>query len=196
MSLHLQIKSDSEAISRRPGSAAPSKAARLLVLAAGVALIISGAVPMARRIFADSKPSIQVNFANTTPREVEESTQQAISRDYTAAWKGLSLALANNTMAPLNENFTGFALDTLTQRVKDQKQNGLSTRMIDRGHKVDAVFYAPDGSAIELKDTANIETQVLDGGSVIHSDQAQIVYYAILTAAEDRWKVRVLESAK
>jgi hypothetical protein len=30
---------------------------------------------------------------------------------------------------------------------------------------------------------------------VIHSDQAQIQYYAVMTGAEDRWKVRVLESA-
>ncbi len=195
MSLHRQIKSNPDAMSK-PNGSPPPKAARLLVLAAGVALILSGAVPMARRILADTKPAIQLNFAKAEPREVEESTQQSILRDYTAAWKGLSSALANNTLGPLNENFTGFALDRLTQRVKDQKQNGLTTRIIDRGHKVDAVFYSPDGSAIELKDTANIETQVLDGGNVIHSDQAQIVYYAVLTAAEDRWKVRVLENAK
>ena len=88
----------------------------------------------------------------------------------------------------------GFALDKLTQRVKDQKQNGLTTRIVDRGHKVKAIFYSPDGAAIELKDTASIETQVLDGGTVIHSDQAQIHYYAVMTGAEDRWKVRVLES--
>jgi hypothetical protein len=37
---------------------------------------------------------------------------------------------------------------------------------------------------------------VLDGGTVIHSDQAQIHYYAVMTGAEDRWKVRVLESAE
>ncbi|HEX5435318.1 MAG TPA: hypothetical protein VFY05_13855, partial [Candidatus Angelobacter sp.] len=59
-----------------------------------------------------------------------------------------------------------------------------------------AVFYSPDGSAIELKDTASLETQVLDGGNIIHSDQAQVHYYVILTGAADRWKVRVLESAK
>jgi hypothetical protein len=35
---------------------------------------------------------------------------------------------------------------------------------------------------------------VLDGSTVIHSDQAQIHYYAVMTGAEDRWKVRVLES--
>jgi hypothetical protein len=171
------------------------KFVRMLVLTAGVLLAASGAVPLLQRILADSKPSVQLNVKNAQPREVEEVTQNAILRDYTLAWQGIGTALANNTLQPLNENFSGFALDKLTQRVKDQKQNGLSTRIIDRGHKVEALFYSPDGSAVELKDTASIETQVLSGGTVIHSDQAQIQYYAVMTGAEDRWKVRVLESS-
>jgi len=181
---------------KMPANERTQRLARILVFAAGVVLMISGAVPLAKRILADTKPNVQLNVANAAPREVEDNTEQSVLRDYTAAWKGLSAALANNSLAPLNENFTGFALDKLTQRVKDQKKNGLTTRIIDHGHKVEAVFYSPDGSAIELKDTASLETQVLDGGSVIHSDQAQMHYYAVLTGAEDRWKVRVLESAK
>jgi hypothetical protein len=31
---------------------------------------------------------------------------------------------------------------------------------------------------------------------VIYSDHAQVHYYAVMTGAEDRWKVRVLESAE
>jgi hypothetical protein len=170
------------------------KRARLLILTLGVVLVISGAVPLLKRILADTKPSVQLEVKNAQPREVEDVTQNAIVRDYTLAWQAISTALANNSLQPLNENFAGFALDRLTQRVKDQKQNGLTTRIVDRGHKVEAIFYSPDGSAIELKDTASIETQVLDGGTVIHSDQAQIHYYAVMTGAEDRWKVRVLES--
>ena len=187
-------QSDRDSAMRPAG--APSKLARVLVFSVGLALILSGAMPLARRIFADTNPSVHLTVANAAPREIEESTQQSVLRDYTAAWKGLSTALAHNTLAPLDENFTGFALDKLTERVKDQQQNGLTTRIIDHGHKVDAVFYSPDGSAIELKDTASLETQVLDGGNIIHSDQAQVHYYVILTGAADRWKVRVLESAK
>lgn len=171
------------------------KLARILVLTCGVALAASGAVPLLQRIFADSKPAIQLTVKNAQPREVEDVTQNAIQRDYTLAWQAMSTALANNALKPLNDNFSGFALEKLTQRVKDQKQRGISTRIIDHGHKVDAIFYSPDGSAIELKDTANIETQVLVGGKIIHSDQAQIHYYAVMTGAEDRWKVRVLESS-
>ncbi|MGB8132520.1 MAG: hypothetical protein WCG81_22220 [Candidatus Angelobacter sp.] len=170
------------------------KLARMLILTLGVAIAISGAVPLLKHIFADTKPAVQLSVKNAQPREVEDVTQTAIVRDYTLAWQAISTSLANNTLQPLNDNFAGFALDKFTQRVKDQKQNGLKTRIIDHGHKVDAIFYSPDGAAIELKDTASIETQVLDGGTVIHSDQAQIQYYAVMTGAEDRWKVRVLES--
>jgi hypothetical protein len=194
--MRLHSLSGSDGKRQTPVTDTNSKLARILVFAAGLALIISGAVPLARRILADTKPNIQLTVSTAAPREVEDNTEQAVLRDYTAAWKGLSVALANNSLAPLNENFTGFALNKLTQRVKDQKQNGLTTRIIDHGHKVEAVFYSPDGSAIELKDTASLETQVLDGGSIIHSDQSQVHYYAVLTGAEDRWKVRVLESAK
>jgi hypothetical protein len=171
------------------------KLARLLVLTLGVVLVISGAVPLLKRILADTKPSVQLEVKNAQPREVEDVTQNAIVRDYTLAWQAIGTSLANNTLQPLNDNFVGFALDKFTQRVKDQKQNGLTTRIIDHGHKVEAIFYSNDGAAIELKDTASVETQVLDGSTVIHSDQAQIQYYAVMTGAEDRWKVRVLESS-
>ena len=169
---------------------------RILALMAGMALIACAIVPLVQRMLADTKPQVQLNVKNAQPREVEDVTQTAVLRDYTRAWEAISTSLANNSLPPLNENFTGFALDKLTQRVKDQKQHGLTTRIIDHGHKVDAIFYSPDGAAIELQDTASIETQVLDGGKVIHSDQAQIRYYAVMTGAEDRWKVRVLESAQ
>ncbi|HKD78633.1 MAG TPA: hypothetical protein VKH81_03015 [Candidatus Angelobacter sp.] len=171
------------------------KLARILVLICGLALAVSGGVPLLKRIFADTKPSVQLTVKDAQPRDVENVTQTAIERDYTAAWLAISTALANNTLKPLNDNFSGFALDKLTQRVKDQKQQGITTRIIDHGHKVNAIFYSQDGSAIELKDTASIETQVLAGGKIIHSDQAQIHYYAVMTGAEDRWKVRVLESS-
>jgi len=166
--------------------------ARMAIVILGVALTISGAALLVEKILADGKPQVELSVKNAEPREVEDVTQKAILRDYTLAWQAISASLANNTIQPLNENLAGFALDKFTQRVKDQKEQGLHTRIIDHGHKVEAIFY--DGAAIELKDTASIETQVLDGGTVIHSDQAQIRYYAVMTGAEDRWKLRVLQS--
>jgi len=171
------------------------KLARILVLSLGVALALSGAVPLLMRTLADTKPNVEVNFDNVGPRQVEDTTQKAIVRDYTSAWQAITTALATNNTALLRQNFVGFALDGFTQRIKDQKSNGVKTKIIDHGHKVDAIFYSQDGSAMQLRDTVSIETQVLDGDTVIHSDQAQIQYWAVMTSAEDRWKLRVLESS-
>jgi hypothetical protein len=159
------------------------------------ALILAG-TPWLKRILADTKPAMQLNVDNAAPRQVDDSVQKAIVRDYSAAWQSLESALANNNAGALKEDFIGFALDKFTQRVKDQQQAGLRTRIVDRGHKVEAIFYSTDGSAIELKDTVTLDTEILDGDTVLHSDRAQVQYFAVMTGAEDRWKVRVLEGAE
>src|SRR5437016_7982151 len=118
---------------------------RFMVLILGIALAISGAVPLFMRALADTKSSVQLNSDNAQPRQLEESTQKAIVRDYSAAWQAINTAFANNSPAPLNDNFVGFALDKLVQRVKDQQHQGIKTRIIDHTHKVDAIFYSRDG---------------------------------------------------
>jgi hypothetical protein len=166
-----------------------------LILALVIVAVICSAVPSLTKILADSKPNVQLNTDNVVPHELEDITQKAILRDYTLAWQALNTALANNSTTPLKDNFVGFALDKLTQRVKDQQAHDLRTKIIDHGHQVDAIFYSRDGSAVELRDTANLEIQVLDGGTVLHSEQAKVQYLAVMTGAADRWQVRVLESA-
>ena len=169
---------------------------RGLAFTAGLALAISAGVAFHEGTKADSKPAVELRVDQAVPREVNETVQQALVRDYSAAWQALAVALADNNAAALNDNFIGFAQDQLARRVRDQQQTGLRTRIVDRGHKVEAIFYSSEGAAIELRDTATIDTQILDGNTVIHSDHAQIHYYAIMTGAEDRWKVRVLESGR
>jgi hypothetical protein len=170
------------------------KLLRILALVLPLGFVICGAIFVVIHGRADAKPAVQLNIGNARPRTVEETTQAAVLRDYSSAWQAINTALANNTIAPLNENFTGFALEKLTQRIKDQRSTGLRTKILDHGHHVDAIFYSRDGSAIELRDTASMETQVLDGDTVLHSDNAQIQYLAVMTGAADRWQVRVLES--
>jgi hypothetical protein len=169
---------------------------RGLAFAAGLALAISGGMAFLDGIKADSKPAVELPVDQAAPREVNETVQQALVRDYSAAWQALAVALADNNAAALSENFIGFAQDQLTRRVRDQQRAGLRTRIVDRGHKVEAIFYSSEGAAIELRDAATIDTQILDGDTVVYSDHAQILYYAIMTGAEDRWKVRVLETGK
>ena len=152
------------------------------------------------RAFAASsaKPVLEVKLTaeNAQPRQVEDTTENAIVRDYSAAWKSLENSLAQNRDDQLAANFTGSALEQIKSRLEGQKKNGLHTRVIDRGHKLEAVFYSPEGSAMQLRDTAQLEIQVLDGSQVIHSEQATVHYIALMTTAEDRWKVRLLEEVQ
>ena len=160
----------------------------------------SNAPQVLLRAFAasPSKPALDVRLTaeNAQPRQVEDTTENAIVRDYSAAWKSLESSLAQNRDDQLAANFTGAALDQLKSRLEGQQKNGLRTRLIDRGHKLEAVFYSPEGSAMQSRDTAQLEIQVLDGGQVIHSEQTTLHYIALMTTAEDRWKVRLLEEVQ
>jgi hypothetical protein len=94
----------------------------------------------------------------------------------------------------LNGSFVGIARDRLAAEVAAQSKGGLRTRYIDRGHRVQAVFYSPEGSAMQLRDVAQYEIDVLDGGDVVAKQNVTVNYLALMTVAEDRWKVRVLEA--
>ena len=166
---------------------------RIFRMTAAAALFV-GAVPLLVWAFADSKPNVLLNVDNVRPHQLEDQTRGSIVRDYALAWRELNDALTNNAIAPLKNHFTGYALQKLTQRIKDQQEHGLKTRIIDHGHKLDAIFYARDGSSLEFRDTARLETQVLDGDNVIYSEQAQVQYIAVMTGGADRWFVRLLDS--
>jgi hypothetical protein len=173
------------------------KRQRAIVLATMVAAIVCGwGFLILESAQADSKPAVRLNVSNAAPRQVDEPVQQAIVRDYSSAWQAMEAALSKNETAALGENFIGFALDDITQRIKDQKNASLKTRITDRGHNVDAIFYSPDGSAMELKDTVILDTEILDGDTVIHTDRTQLEYFVVMTGAEDRWKVRVMQGAR
>ncbi len=103
-------------------------------------------------------------------------------------------ALNQNRADLLSANFIGTANDKLTATVCEQGKAGLHQRIVDQGHTVDAVSYSTEGSAIELHDTARLQLQLMDGNTVIHSEDATLHYVALLTAAENSCKVRMLET--
>ena len=161
-----------------------------LTLAALAILAIAFA---AHSVFAASAPSIVINTEHATPREIEETTQKALARDYATAWQTMTEALDQNRADLLSANFIGTAGDKLTATIQEQTKAGLHQHITDQGHTVDAVFYSPEGSAIELHDIAHLQIDVMDGSKVIHTENATVHYVALLTAAENSWKVRVLE---
>ena len=54
--------------------------------------------------------------------------------------------------------------------------------------------FSVDGSSMQIRDTAQLEIQLLDGDKVVSSETATINYVALLTPAENGWRVRVLEA--
>ncbi len=167
---------------------------RLSVLLLGIALVIAGTVPLARRVFADREsPQVTLNAATAQPREVEDTTEKAIVRDYTAAWRSIEAGLGNNDVNALDEGLVGLARDQFASAIEQQKKTGLKVRYTDGGHQLEAVFYSPDGSAMQLRDTAKLSREILDGNNVIHRDDITAHYIAIMTVTEDRWKLRSIE---
>jgi hypothetical protein len=168
---------------------------RLLILAVAVALVLSGCLPLLSKVFADTPDTVQVRLdaSRIQPRPLEQLTGQAIVKVYSTAWKNMETALADNRIDLIDESFVGYAHDTLVSQVKQQKKNGLRTRYVDHGHQVEATFYSPEGSAVQLQDTAQLEIQVIDGDKVVSSQTVTRKYIGVVTVVEDSWKVRVLD---
>src|SRR5215467_10227000 len=106
---------------------------------------------------ADSGPQVALNTSKAGPRAVETLTEHAILRDYKYAWANLTRALETTSIGPLNGLFEGNASTALNQLVRDQRKSGLSTSYLNQNHKVEAVFYSPEGDLIELHDTADYD---------------------------------------
>ena len=165
-----------------------------MVVAAVACAIVALPRQNENHVLAATRPEITLNVRNAVPRQVEDTTQNAVVRDYGAAWQALTSALEQNRPDLLDANFIGTANERLAQTMGQQRKAGLHQRFVDQGHQVNAIFYSPEGSAIELQDTAKLQIQVLDGDKVVHSEDATVHYVALLTAAENSWKVRILEA--
>ncbi len=139
---------------------------------------------------------VQLNAKNAGPRAVEALTERGILRDYRFAWTSMAQALAFNTSDPLEGPFTGPAKQWLEGTVASQQKTGLSQRYLDQNHKLEAVFYAPEGDVIELHDTAEFQRQVLDGNRTIHDEHAVIHYVVLMTPGADRWVIRQLQAVR
>ncbi len=144
--------------------------------------------------FGADTPQVVLNASKAGPRAIENLTERSILRDYRFAWVNLAQALESSSTAPLNGLFAGTANDWLTSAVNKQQRSGLSSRYLNQSHKLEAVFYAPEGDVVELHDTAEYDLQILDRGKTIHSEHAIVRYVILMTPAADRWVIRQLQA--
>ncbi|HEY7617832.1 MAG TPA: hypothetical protein VH744_13585 [Terriglobales bacterium] len=165
----------------------------LFSLALCVALAPMGVMP----VQADSPTMVRVELVSDSmgPREMEDLTRKKIVRDYAAAWRTLAFALEQNRADVLNEYFTGYAKQDYVQAIASQKTHGVRRHYEDRGHRLEGLFYSPDGGVMQLRDTAQFEVQILDGDRLLYSQPMTVTYIVLMTPAADRWMVRLLQEA-
>lgn len=145
--------------------------------------------------YSQSGPTVVLNADDLGPRAIEQLTGTNITRAYSNGWQAMEQALEQNRPELLNDQFTGFAKDRLSQRIGDQQRNGLHVKIVDGGHRVKALFYSLDGDAMQLMDDAQLEVQIFDGSRLIYSESTQHQYLVLMTPGADRWYIRYLEQA-
>jgi hypothetical protein len=155
-----------------------------------VMLILAGASGV---IADDSLPKVSLNADNLGPRSIEDRTAEVVPRDYAYAWQTMAQALDQNRPELLDGYFAGLAKDNLSRLIADQKRSNVRVRYLDHGHKLEALFYSPAGDAMQLRDHARLDIDVMDGDKVIHSEQVNLQYIVLMTPGADRWLVRDLE---
>lgn len=143
---------------------------------------------------AADQGSVQVEPALQGSRPLAKQTEAAVVRDYLEAWQSLSAAMEQNRAVLLTQDFVGNAKDKFTTTIEEQSKLGLSTRYQERSHDIQVTFYSPEGLSIQLVDNIEYDVQLLDHGKVQATEPVHARYVAVLTPAEVRWKVRVLQA--
>jgi hypothetical protein len=165
----------------------------LLLISAAIGTIT---IPATLRAATDtSAPKVKLDTSLMGPRAIEDITHKNIIRDYGLAWQTMARALAENQRDLLENGYlVGFAKERLTQALEDQVKIGVRVSYSHGVHNLQGIFYSPDGSAMELRDTAQVHIQVLDGNRVVHNEQATLRFIVLMTPGADRWQVRYLQA--
>lgn len=161
---------------------------RLLLLGCALALPLAAQAQQA---------SVQVQPPDLHgSRELESLTATSVVRDYLESWKAFRTALDENQPHLLQQDFVGTALTKLSETVAEQSQLGLHTRYVDHSHRLQIVFYSPDGMSIQLIDHVDYDEQVMQGSTVVATQPVHARYLVVLTPSQVRWQVRVFQATK
>jgi hypothetical protein len=143
---------------------------------------------------ANAQVTVHVEPAHLDgPREMAPQTEQGVIRDYLESWKTMRTALNENNPGLLEKDFVGTAKDMLSEAIHQQAAAGIHTSYQDRSHNLQIVFYSPDGLSVQLKDTVDYDVQVFDKDKKIALQKVHLQYVVVMTPAEVRWRIRVLQ---
>ena len=141
-----------------------------------------------------AQPAVTVDTSQLKgPRALEDQTKAAAIRDYLESWQGMSEAFQQDQPNLLDEDFIGTARDKLADAIDEQARAGIHTRYENRAHHIQFVFYSPEGLSIELIDDAEYDVEVFDHDKPVSTLPAHARYIVVLTPAEVRWKVRIMQ---
>jgi hypothetical protein len=143
---------------------------------------------------ADPSVLVQLDIKKAEPRAVESLTEHGILRDYRFAWTSMAKALEFNTLDPLEGPFAGEAKESLHETILSQQRSGLSQRYSGQRHRLEAVFYAPEGDVMELHDTVEYQLQFVDGTKVVSDEHIVQHFVVLMTPGADRWVIRQLQA--
>lgn len=144
---------------------------------------------------AAAQPEVSVDTSQLKgPRALEDQTKAAAIRDYLESWQGMNEAFQQDQPSLLDEDFIGTAKDKMADAIDEQIKGGIHTRYQDRSHHIQFLFYSPEGLSIELIDDAEYDMQVLDHDKTLSTVPVSARYIVVLTPAEVRWKVRVMQA--
>ena len=145
--------------------------------------------------FGADQSAVRVDPANLQgPRPLEKQTETTAIHDYLQAWQSLRGALEQNRADLLDSDFVGTARDKLAATIEQQAKLGIRTRYQDLAHDIQIIFYSPEGLSIELMDVAEYDVQLFDHDKIQTTQRVQARYIVILTPAEVRWRVRILQA--
>jgi hypothetical protein len=142
----------------------------------------------------DLLPHVEARFNTAVPRTVEDLTERSVVRDYSAAWETLDSALSSNSSGLLDAYFVGPAKTELANAIIHQEKTGIRSHYLKQNHKLEAVFYSPEGDVMELHDTAQYDLHLIADGKTIQDEQVVLHYVVLMTPAADRWVIRQLQA--
>jgi hypothetical protein len=158
-------------------------------------LLLAGALAWPLTVTAQ-QASVQVQPPDVHgSRQLEDLTATTVVRDYLQSWKAFRTALDQNQPGLLQQDFIGTALTKLDTTVAEQTKLGIHTHYVDRSHRLQIVFYSPDGLSIQLVDRVEYDEQVMQGSTVIGTQSVHARYLVVLTPSQTRWQVRIFQAA-